>query len=89
MEHVVAYSDVDMLGHTNNAMYMQWSMDAVEYDLVSERSVKELTINFNHETKAGDKVAIYRASVEKEDGLHVYIEGKVESVSAFCVELIF
>ena len=89
MEHVVAYSDVDMLGHTNNAMYMQWSMDAVEYDLVSERSVKELTINFNHETKAGDKVAIYRTSVEKEDGLHVYIEGKVESVSAFCVELIF
>ena len=89
MEHVVAYSDVDMLGHTNNAMYMQWSMDAVEYDLVSERSVKELTINFNHETKAGDKVAIYRASVEKEDGLHVYIEGKVESVSAFCVELLF
>lgn len=89
MEHVVAYSDVDMLGHTNNAMYMQWSMDAVEYDLVSERSVKELTINFNHETKAGDKVAIYRASVEKEDGLHVYIEGKVESISAFCVELIF
>lgn len=89
MEHVVAYSDVDMLGHTNNAMYMQWSMDAVEYDLVSERSVKELTINFNHETKAGDKVAIYRASVEKEDDLHVYIEGKVESVSAFCVELIF
>lgn len=89
MEHVVAYSDVDMLGHTNNAMYMQWSMDAVEYDLVSERSVNELTINFNHETKAGDKVAIYRASVEKEDGLHVYIEGKVESVSAFCVELIF
>lgn len=89
MEHVVAYSDVDMLGHTNNAMYMQWSMDAVEYDLVFERSVKELTINFNHETKAGDKVAIYRASVEKEDGLHVYIEGKVESVSAFCVELIF
>ena len=89
MEHVVAYSDVDMLGHTNNAMYMQWSMDAVEYDLVSERSVKELTINFNHETKAGDKVAIYRASVEREDGLHVYIEGKVESVSAFCVELIF
>ena len=89
MEHVVAYSDVDMLGHTNNAMYMQWSMDAVEYDLVSERSVKELTININHETKAGDKVAIYRTSVEKEDGLHVYIEGKVESVSAFCVELIF
>ena len=24
MDHVVSYSDVDLLGHTNNAMYMNW-----------------------------------------------------------------
>jgi acyl-ACP thioesterase len=89
LEHVVAYSDVDMNAHANNAMYMQWAMDAVEYGLASSRSVKELTINFNHETKAGDKVMIYRAEVEKEDGIHVYVEGKVEDVSSFTVELIF
>ena len=89
MDHIVSYSDVDMLGHTNNAMYMHWAMDAVDYDLASTKSVKELTINFNHETKAGESVKIYRAQVEKEDGLHVYIEGKVENVSSFCVELIF
>ena len=89
MEHIVAYSDVDMNAHANNAMYMQWAMDAVEYGLASSRSVKELTINFNHETKAGDKVMIYRAEVEKEDGIHVYVEGKVEDVSSFAVELIF
>ena len=89
MDHVVAYSDVDMLGHTNNAMYMQWAMDAVEYELAASRPVKELTINFNHETKAGDKVMIYRALVEKEDGIHVYVEGKVEETSSFTVELIF
>lgn len=89
LEHVVAYSDVDMNAHTNNAMYMQWAMDAVEYEIASSRPVRELTINFNHETKAGDRVMIYRASVQKEDGLHVYVEGKVEETSAFCVELIF
>lgn len=89
LEHVVAYSDVDMNAHTNNAMYMQWAMDAVEYDLASSRPVKELTINFNHETKAGDKVLIYRAEVEKEDGIHVYMEGKVGETSSFTVELIF
>jgi acyl-ACP thioesterase len=89
LEHVVAYSDVDMNAHANNAMYMQWAMDAVEYGLASSRSVKELTINFNHETKAGDKVMIYRAEVEKEDGTHVYVEGKVEDLSSFAVELIF
>ena len=89
LEHTVAYSDVDMNAHTNNAMYMQWAMDAVDYDMASTRPVKEVTINFNHETKAGDVVAIYRAVVEKEDGLHVYVEGKVGDTSSFCVEIIF
>ena len=89
MEHVVAYSDVDMNNHTNNAMYMQWAMDAVDYEIASTKAVKEVTINFNRETKAGDVVAIYRACIEKEDGLHVFVEGKVEDASSFCVEIIF
>ena len=89
LEHSVAYSDVDMNNHTNNAMYMQWAMDAVDYETASAKAVKEITINFNRETKAGDVVAIYRACVEKEDGLHVFVEGKVEDASSFCVEIIF
>ena len=39
-EHVVGYSDVDMNGHANNAMYMQWAMDAVDYDIASARPVR-------------------------------------------------
>ena len=89
LEHAVAYSDVDMNNHTNNAMYMQWAMDSVDYETASTKAVKEITINFNRETKAGDVVAIYRACVEKEDGLHVFVEGKVEDASSFCVEIIF
>ena len=89
MEHTVAYSDVDLLGHTNNAMYMHWAMDALDYDLASSAPLRELTINFNKETKAGETLRIFRAQVEKEDGLHIYVEGKVEGVSSFCVEFIF
>lgn len=89
MEHVVSYSDVDLLGHTNNAMYMHWAMDAADYELASTRPVKELTINFNHETKAHDVVSIYKAIVENETGRHVFIEGKVDDRSAFCVEIVF
>lgn len=89
MEHTVAYSDVDLLGHTNNAMYMHWAMDALDYDLASSALLKELTINFNKETKAGETVRIFRAQVEMEDGLHIYVEGKVDGVSSFCVEFIF
>lgn len=89
MEHKVAYSDVDMNGHTNNAMYMHWAMDAVDYELASTRPVREFTINFNHETKTGDVVALYKVRHETEDGVHVYVEGKVADQSAFCVEIVF
>ena len=89
MEHKIAYSDVDMLGHANNAMYMQWAMDAVDYEVASKRPVKEFTINFNHEVTVGENVSLYRASVEDEKGLHVFVEGKVGDVSSFCVEIVF
>ena len=89
MDHHVPYSDVDMNGHTNNAMYMQWAMDAVDYDIASTRPVKWFTINFNHETKAGDIVALYKVVKEEEDGRHVFVEGKVNDQSAFIVEILF
>lgn len=88
-EHLVAYSDIDVNGHANNAMYMQWAMDAVDYDIASTRPVKEVTINFNRETKAGDIVALYKSIIKTEDGRRVYVEGKVGDTSAFCVEIIF
>ena len=89
MDHLVAYSDVDMNAHANNAMYMQWAMDAVDYDIASTMPVKEFTINFNHETKPGDVVAIYKARIIEGEGRRVFIEGKVEGQSAFCVEIVF
>ena len=89
MDHIVAYSDIDTNGHANNAMYMQWAMDAVDYETASSRPVKSFTINFNHENKAGDVVSMFMASREMEDGLHVYVEGKISDVSSFCVEIIF
>jgi len=89
MDHTVAYSDVDMNAHTNNAMYMQWAMDAVDYDIASTRPVREFTINFNHETKPGDKVEIYKARIEEGDGRRVFVEGKVDGQSAFSVEIVF
>ena len=89
MEHIVSYSDVDMNAHANNAMYMHWAMDAVDYHTASSRALKSMTINFNHETKQGDKVEIYRFISEDESELQVYIEGKVGETSAFIVKLIW
>lgn len=89
MTHKVAYSDVDMNAHANNAMYMHWAMDAVGFEVTESRAVKSWTINFNNEIKPQEDVDIYRACVEAEDGLHVFIEGKVAEKSAFIVEILF
>jgi acyl-ACP thioesterase len=89
MDHIVSYSDVDMLEHTNNAMYMHWAMDAVPYEITSQRPLKEVTINFNRETRSGEKVSVYRIMQDTEDCLKVYVEGKVEGASSFCIEMIF
>ena len=89
MDHTVAYSDVDMNGHANNAMYMQWAMDAVDYDIASSRGVREFTLNFNHEIKPGSIVSLFKTRVEDGECLHVFVEGKVDYQSAFTVEIIF
>ena len=89
MKQVVSYSDVDMLGHTNNAMYMHWAMDAVEYEITSTKPLKEFIINFNRETRAGDSVEIYKIVQETEEGLRIFVEGKVEGASSFCIEMRF
>ncbi|MBE6217354.1 MAG: hypothetical protein E7124_04855 [Bacteroidales bacterium] len=88
-DHKVAYSDVDTNGHANNAMYMQWAMDAVDYGIASSRAVKSFTINFNHEIKPMETVSLYRTVVETADGLHVFVEGRIGETSAFCTEIIF
>lgn len=84
-EHQVTYSDVDMNGHTNNARYVVWAMDALGYGFAANHPVKELKINFNHETKPGETVVMYKVVQDN----HCYIEGKVDGQSAFCVEFLF
>lgn len=93
--HTVSYSDVDMNGHANNAMYLVWAMDAVDRDTALIRPLESFRINFNHETKPGDDVLIYRSCEKREDKTIYYIEGKLangeagKELSAFCVELVF
>jgi len=88
-EHTVVYSDVDIIGHTNNARYMVWAMDCIDYEAASARRVRDVYINFNKETTPGATVQLFRLKTE-EDGLPVwYVEGRLDGKSAFCVKMVF
>ena len=81
-EHVVAYSDIDVIGHTNNARYAVWAMDCLPFE-VADESVKDLYINFNKETRVGDRVQLLRLK----EGNTWYVEGRVEGKPCFVVKL--
>jgi len=87
--HIVEYSDIDLLGHTNNARYVVWAMDCIDFGELRERPVKEVTVNFNHETRAGEEVSLEKVKVEGRDGSAVYyIDGKTDGKSAFCAKIV-
>lgn len=87
-EHNVAYSDVDMNGHTNNARYLVWAMDVLDYDFAKKHPVKDVRINFNVETRPGDTVELFRADDILEGCLKkTYVEGKVGGKQAFITEM--
>ena len=88
-EHTVAYSDVDVIGHTNNARYMAWAMDCIDFETASTQRVRDIFINFNKETTPGSVVQMFRLKTE-EDGAPVwYVEGRLDGKSAFCVKMVF
>jgi acyl-ACP thioesterase len=81
-EHTVAYSDLDLLGHTNNVRYVVWAMDCLPLE-DAEKPLKDLYINFNKETTHGQKVELFRLK----EGDAWYIEGRVEGKACFVVKL--
>ena len=88
-EHTVVYSDVDIIGHTNNARYMVWAMDCIDYETASARRVRDVYINFNKETVPGTTVQLYRLQTEEDGAPVCYVEGRVDGKSAFCVKMVF
>lgn len=93
-EHTVAYSDVDLNGHTNNVRYVIWAMDCLDYGQAS-KPVKDVRITFAHETHPGEKVSLYKAFTEEinengETSPVYWIEGRnPEGKQAFTVRLTF
>lgn len=87
-EHKVEFSDIDLLGHTNNARYVVWAMDCIDFDELKTRPVKDVTVTFIHETRAGEVITLEKVRTENEDGtITWHIDGKADGKSAFCVKI--
>ena len=83
-EHIVSYSDIDILGHTNNVRYMVWAMDHIPAE-DAMKPVGDVWINFNKETTLGETVSLYRLRA----GSSWYVEGRCEGKSCFVARIDF
>ena len=84
--HRVHFSDVDYNQHANNVKYTAWAMDALPEELVYEKTLKELTINFNKEARPGETVELFHTM--DPDGAHI-VEGRVGDHQVFIEKLLF
>lgn len=84
-EHRVSYSDIDIVGHTNNVKYVEWAIDCIDYRQVSEKGIREVYVNFNHETHPGETVSLYR---HRADDGSWYVAEMVGETCAACVRIV-
>jgi acyl-ACP thioesterase len=82
-KRVVTISDIDINKHTNNARYVEWAMDAIKPEVGFNMSVKEMWINFNNESLAGDEIDLYTSYDPS-----LFVEGKRGETSIFQLKIL-
>ncbi len=63
--HRIAFSDLDKNVHTNNAKYLLWSMNAIPEEVSMKYLVKDVKINFNHETRLNEMIRLRRYRLDE------------------------
>lgn len=69
----ITENEIDIVGHTNNAFYMKWAVEALPDHIVSGHALQDATLNFQKETRLGDTVKIFRSLRETDRGYLCHI----------------
>jgi len=56
----IHYSDIDINRHVNNVKYFKWLIDAFPHEILIEKPISELEINFLQELKLGEQIQIFQ-----------------------------
>lgn len=83
--HIVVWSDLDTNAHANNCAYTQWAIDAMPFEYIKSRLLRDINVNYYHEVHFGETVDLYIAR----DADVWYITGKAEDRICFVERLEF
>lgn len=64
------YSAVDMLGHVNNARYVEWACDSIPFEVYQQNCLRWLQVNYLSEVRPGERVSV--RSGEVDGAWHIY-----------------
>lgn len=85
-ERTIRHSDIDANGHTNNARYIAFAIDALPEHL-QNIDFKDMRINFAKEAMLGEKIQIFGKVDEAEK--KICVMGKVNDQVSFETELYY
>jgi acyl-ACP thioesterase len=54
----VNYSDIDVNNHANNAKYIQWIIDCIDCEVLKQKEIKYLEVNFLAEAFINDRLIV-------------------------------
>ncbi|MCL2602598.1 MAG: thioesterase [Treponema sp.] len=61
MERTALYSDIDYIGHANNARYIQWIQDVTDMEILTNANQIRFDINYLNEVLPGETVELWTA----------------------------
>ncbi len=83
-ERIVRYSDVDTNQHMNNARYLEWACDLMDYTVFKNQFVHIIDIFFKHEIAPNETVKLYMY----QDKDIYYFKGMVNEIDCFEIRLV-
>lgn len=60
----VGFHDLDFNGHLTNAIYVRWMLEALPYDILMNKHLKRIEVQYGKEARYGDQIM---AAVKKTD----------------------
>jgi len=61
----VEYTDIDLIYHVNNVKYIELMYNSFPPDILLDRKVKSLEVNYLDEAKYGEEVSVYYEKKKK------------------------
>lgn len=58
-QHTIVLSDLDLVNHANSVKYLEWCLDAVPMEVVTQRSLSSLEMNYLKEVSLQDTVSLH------------------------------